>query len=130
MFGLSDSKDAKKKEKKKEPNVEKIENCITYKSEDKVFVGFPTEVETKASAGGKFSFLGIGAKGEKYSKVKYDWKIISGKPLPEQEMKELGEKIATTSGTIVASLSNVSSVDKLPKCRNCGTPLLMNLRTQ
>ena len=116
---MSDSEDKNKKEK----NVEKVENCITYKSGDKVIVGFPTEVETKASAGGRLSFLGGDAKGMKYTKVKYDWKVISGSPLPKQEMEELRETITTRSGTLIASMTNVSSVDGMAKCRKCGTSL-------
>lgn len=116
---------SKEEKKKKEKNVEKVENCITYRDGEKVIVGFPTEVETRAAAGGRLSFLGGDAKGEKYTKVKYDWKVISGSPLPKQEMEEYRDKITTSSGTLVSSITNVSSFDGMAKCRKCGTPIFL-----
>jgi len=113
------------KKKKKEPTFRKIENGMIFTSEDKILVGLPTEVETKTSAGGKVSILGGKAEGEKYTKVKYNWQVISGSPLPLEEMRKLAEKITTTSGTIVASLDNASSLGEMPKCRKCGTPLFI-----
>ncbi len=118
-MGNSDEK------KKKEPTFKKIENGMIFTSEDKIIVGFPTEVETKTSAGGKLSLLGGKAEGEKYTKVKYNWQVISGSPLPKKEMEKLKETITTTSGTIVASLGNASSINAMPKCRKCGTPLFI-----
>lgn len=118
-MGKSDEK------KKKEPNFAKIENGMIFTLEDKIIVGFPTEVETKTSAGGKLSILGGKAEGEKYTRIKYNWQVISGSPLPGEEMLRLKETIATTSGTIVASLGNASSIDAIPKCRKCGTSLFL-----
>ena len=114
-----------KEKKKKEPTFKKIKNGMIFSSEEKIIVGLPTEVETKTSAGGKLSILGGNAKGEKYSKIKYDWQVISENPLPKEEMKELEYSISASSGTIVASLGNASSTYALRKCRKCGTPLLL-----
>ena len=113
--------------KKKEPTFKKIENGLVFTSEDIIAVGFPTEVETKTSAGGKLSFVQLGGKaeGEKYKKVKYIWHVISGSPLPREEMKELEGTIATASETIVASLDNASAINSMQNCRKCGTPLFL-----
>jgi hypothetical protein len=125
-----------KPKKKKEPTFRKIENGMIFTSEGSILVGLPTEVETKGSAGGAVLFPIAGkAKGEKYSKIKYDWRVISGSPLPLQEMEVLKEPIAATSGTIVASLSNATiapiacgkcgnlNLGNSKFCSNCGKPL-------
>jgi len=111
--------------KKKEPTFKKIENGMIFTSEDKIIVGFPTEVETRTTAGGKVTVLGGKAGGQKYTKVKYDWQVISGSQLPKKEMEELKDTITSTSGTIVASLSNATVINAMPKCRKCGTPLFI-----
>jgi len=91
--------------------------------------GLPETVEKMTGADGKagVSIKGIGGevKGQQYSKVKYNWHIVSGSPLPYTEMEKLKDKITTTSGTVVASLSNASLIDSMPKCKKCGTPLFM-----
>ena len=92
-------------------------------------VGLPETVEkmTDAEGGAGVSIFGIGgkAKGQQYSKVKYKWLIVSGSPLPHEEMKKAEENITATSGTVVASLSNASVFDTLPRCKKCGTPLFI-----
>jgi len=116
----------KKKEEKKEPTFTKIENGMIFTSEDKIMVGLPTQVETKTKAEGALSFLGGKAGGEKYTKVTYDWRVISGSPLPPSEMDKIQESITATSGTVVASLSNATiAAQNLPKCKKCGTPLFI-----
>ena len=117
--------EAKKKEEKKEPTFLKIENGMIFTSEDKIIVGFPTQIETKTKAAGALSFLGGKAGGEKYTKVTYDWRVISGSPLPRSEMDKIKESIAATSGTVVASLSNVIAAQSMAKCKKCGTPLFI-----
>lgn len=116
---------------KKKATFRKVEEGMILESEDgKTYAfGLPEIVEKMTGAEGKagVSIKGIGGeiKGQQYTRVKYNWYIISGSPLPDQQMKELKEKITATSGTIVASLSNASSVDYMPKCRKCGTPLFI-----
>jgi len=91
--------------------------------------GLPETVEkmTGAEGSGGVSIIGIGGKvkGQQYSKVKYKWHIVSGSPLPDEEMKKAKDNITATSGTVVVSLSNASLFDTMPKCRKCGTPLLI-----
>lgn len=107
-----------KPQKKREPIFRKIENGMIFISGDEVLVGLPTEVETKTSAEGGISVLKGKAAGEKYSKVKYAWYVISGNPLPIDRIKELKESIAITSGTIVASLDNAAAATVI--CKKCG----------
>jgi hypothetical protein len=125
-----------KPQRKKEPVFRKIENGMIFISEDGILVGLPIEVETRASAEGVISVLKGGkAGGEKYSKVKYTWHVISGNPLSLEKMNELKKSIADTSGTIVTSLDNAAAVIVACKkcgflnlgsskfCSNCGNPL-------
>jgi hypothetical protein len=125
-----------KSQRKKEPVFRKIENGMIFISKDGVLVGLPTEVETKTLAEGGISLLKGGkAGGEKYSKVKYDWYVISGNPLPIDKINELKESIAATSGTIIASFDNAAAATVTCKkcgalnlgsgkfCSNCGNPL-------
>jgi hypothetical protein len=111
----------KPKKKKKEPTFRKIENGMVFTSENMILVGLPIEVETKGSAGGGISLIGGGAKGEKSTKVKYEWRVISGSPLPSSEMEELKESVAVTSNTIVASLGN-ATIAATVYCKKCRTP--------
>jgi len=120
-----------KNKKKKKATFRKVEEGMILEREDgKTYaVGLPETVEkmTGAEGGAGVSIMGIGGKvrGQQYSKVKYKWVIVSGSPLPHEEMKKADEDITATSGTIVASLSNASVFDTLPKCEKCGTPLLI-----
>lgn len=107
-----------KPKKKKEPTFRKIENGMIFSSDERIIVGLPTEIETRTEAGGGVSIIGGKAKGVKQVKVKYDWRVISGSPLPPKEMEELKEPIAASSGTIVASLSNATVAPI--KCKKCG----------
>ena len=115
-FAMTDSE----KDKKKDPKFEKMENGLIFTSEGNLFVGLPTEIETKVTGEGEVSiFKGGGSAGaEKYSKVKYDWRVITGSPLLPTEMNTLKDKIATTSGTVVTSLYNVVSPSNV--CKKCG----------
>jgi predicted nucleic-acid-binding Zn-ribbon protein len=112
------TKPEEKKEKKKEPTFRKQENGMVFTSENMIAVGLPTEIETRTEAGGGVSIMGGKAKGVKEVKVKYDWRVISGSPLPPKEMEELKESIATSSHTIVASLDNATVAPV--KCKKCG----------
>jgi hypothetical protein len=107
-----------KRKRKKEPTFRKQENGMVFTSENMIAIGLPTEIETRTEAGGGVSLVGGKVKGEKYTKVKYDWRVISGSPLPPKEMKELKEPIEASSGTIVASLSNATVAPI--KCKKCG----------
>lgn len=125
-------------EKKKEPTFRKVENGLIFTSEYGISVGFPTEVEEMTQAEGGVLFpIGGKAKGAKYTKVKYNWQVISGSALPSDEMGKLKGLIAATSGTIVASLTNAVPVpasgaakltvtgearvvDITVLCKNCG----------
>ena len=115
----------KKKKKKIEPTFSKIENGMIFTSEGKIMVGFPTQIETKTKAAGALSFLGGKAGGEKYTKVTYDWRVLSGSALPQSEMDKLKESISATSGTVVASFSNAIAAQNMTKCKKCGTPLFI-----
>jgi hypothetical protein len=121
---------AKEKENQKS-TFRKVEDGMILESEDgKTYAyGFPVVVEKMTGAEGKggVSIKGIGGevKGQHYSKVEYKWQIVSGSPLPQEEMSKLKDNIATTSGTVVVSMSNASLIDAMPKCRKCGTPLLI-----
>ena len=108
------------KPKKKEPTFRKEENGMIFTSDDYIAIGLPTEVETRTSAGGGISIRGGKAEGEKYSKITYDWRVISGSPLPFNEMKKLRRQITITSGTVVASLDNATIVATV-NCKKCGT---------
>jgi hypothetical protein len=115
----------------KKATFRKVEEGMILESEDgKTYAfGFPQIIE-KMTAGegkGEVSIIGIGGKvkGQQYTKVEYNWHIISGSPLPQEQMNKIKEKITTTSGTVVASLSNASMIDFMSKCRKCGTPLFM-----
>jgi hypothetical protein len=111
--------------KKKEPTFKKIKDGMVFISENKIIVGFPTEIETETSAGGKLSLFGGKAGGKRSTRVKYNWQVISGSPLPKEEMKRLRGTISTNSGTAVDTLSNASAVNVMQRCKTCGTPLLI-----
>ena len=120
-----------KEKQEKKATFRKVEDGMILLGDDgKTYAfGLPEVVEKMTAGEGKagVSILGIGGKvtGQQYSKVKYNWHIVSGSPLPYTEMEKLRDKITTTSGTIVASLSNASSVDSMPKCEKCGAPLFI-----
>jgi len=115
------------KEKKKKPSFRKIEDGMVFESEDGevVAVGFPTEVEKKTMGEGgvKVGAGGVGgeAGAERYSRIKYDWRYLSGSPLSPEKKKEYDEQIATASGTIVADSANLTPLNVDVKvCENCG----------
>jgi predicted RNA-binding Zn-ribbon protein involved in translation (DUF1610 family) len=117
-----------RKKKKEEPTFYKIENGMVFKSKDRTLVGLPTEVEEMTLAEGAVVLPIAGkAKGAKYTKVKYHWHVISGSPLPLNEMEELKKSIATTSGTIVASLDNAVPFPA-PAFGNVGIGVVGNAR--
>jgi len=109
----------------------KVEEGMILQSEDgKAYAfGLPETVEKMTGVGGKagISIKGLGGevKGEQYTKVKYNWQIVSGSPLPYAEMETVKGTIETSSGTAVASLTNASLVDSMPRCKKCGTPLFL-----
>lgn len=92
-------------------------------------LGLPMKVEKITGVAGKagVSLRGVGGevKGEQYTKVEYAWHIVTGSPLPYEELKKIKDTIETSSGTVAVSLSNASMVESMPKCRKCGTPLLL-----
>jgi ribosomal protein L37E len=112
------------KDKGKEPKFVKMEDGLIFSSEGKILVGLPTEIETKVIGGGDFSLIKAGgsAGAEKYSKVKYDWQVISGSPLPQKEMETLKQTVTSMSGTYVASFNNVISSTNI--CKKCGVTIL------
>ena len=111
--------EGKKKEKKKEPVFRRQENGMIMTAENMIAVGLPTEVETMDMGKGAIVLpFGGKAEGKKYTKVKYDWRVISGSPLPPKKIEELIEPIATSSNTIVASLDNATILPV--KCKKCG----------
>ena len=115
------SKEKKEEEKKKkEPIFRKQENGMIMIAENMIAVGFPKVVETmeKGKAALVIPFGAGKGEGTKYSKVEYDWHIISGSPLPPKEIEKLAEPIAISSGTIVASLDNATVLPVT--CKKCG----------
>jgi hypothetical protein len=119
MVSKEKKEEDKKKEKKKEPIFRKQENGMILTAENMIAVGLPTEVETMDMGKGAIMLpFGGKAEGKKYTKVKYDWHVISGSPLPSKEMEELKDPIATSSGTSVVNLANVVAASS--KCNKCG----------
>jgi type II secretory pathway component HofQ len=122
--------------KKKEPTFKKVEEGLVCTAGDVILVGLPTEVERKDSAeGGIMLPIGGKGKGQKYSRTKYKWIVVTGSPLPVKDLNRLENLITKQSGTIVTSLDNATiapieckkcgylNLGNSKFCSNCGNPL-------
>ena len=117
------------KEKKKKIVFRKIEEGMVLESEDgeALAFGLPSEVELMTSGEGKggVTWKGIGGevKGEKYSKVKYDWTVIqkTEKKITKEQINDFKESITTGSGTVAITMATAQYTEQIKFCEKCNT---------
>ena len=115
-------------EKKKKATFRKIEDGMILESEDgrALAFGFPNEVEKRIEGEGKagISLKGIGGegKGEKYSRIKYNWHILptEEKEFTEKEVNAFSESIPSASGTFPVTYSTYVHSKAYKACEKCG----------
>ena len=116
-------------EEKKKATFRKIEDGMVFESEDgkTLAIGLPEEVEKLKSGEGKagisMKLIGGEAKGESYSRVKYNWHILPTKEekLTKTQIENISGSIAIASGTVPVGYSTYIPYMEYRFCEKCNT---------